>query len=249
MMQYYPFLQFVSLAVLKNIFSLVKKELLLEIRHQSGFGGVIVYSLSSIYICYLVFRQSIDVPVWNALLWIIILFAATNAIARSFLGESRERQLFYYTLLDPRAVIISKSIYNFLFLLVVTLINLGAFSILLVLLVVTLINLGAFSILLGNPVQDQLLFYTGLVLGVCALSNILTLVSALASKAENNSALMAILGFPLIIPVLITILHFSGNAIQGLDRSVNEPYLIILISLNILISGLSFLLFPYLWRD
>jgi heme exporter protein B len=232
MMQYYPFHQFVSLAVLKNIVSLVKKELLLEVRHQSGFGGVMVYSLSSIYICYLVFRQSIDIPVWNALLWIIILFAATNAIARSFLGESRERQLFYYTLLDPRAVIISKSIYNFLFLLVVT-----------------LINLAAFSILLGNPVQDQPLFLTGLVLGVCALSNILTLVSALASKAENNSALMAILGFPLIIPVLITILQFSGNAIQGLDRSVNEPYLIVLVSLNILIFGLSFLLFPYLWRD
>lgn len=218
--------------MIKKIASLIRKELLLEFRHQSGFSGVLIYSLSSIYICYLVFRQYVDVPVWNALLWIIILFAATNAIARSFLGESREKQLFYYTLLDPKAVIISKSIYNFFFLLVIT-----------------AIILTAFIILLGNPVQNFGMFLAGLVLGVCAISNILTLVSALASRAENNSALMAILGFPLIIPLLITVIRFSKNAIEGIDYAANQPYLVILISLNLLVFALSFLLFPYLWRD
>jgi heme exporter protein B len=218
--------------VFKKVISLIKKELLLEIKHQSGIGGVLVYSLSSIYICYLVFRQHVDVPVWNALLWIIILFAATNAIARSFLSESKNKQLFYYTLLDPKAVIISKSIYNFFFLLLIT-----------------AIIIVAFILLLGNPVQDFSMFIGGLILGVCAISNILTLVSALAAKAENNSALMAILGFPLIIPVLITVIRFSKNAIEGLDRVVYQPYLIILISLNVLVFALSFLLFPYLWRD
>jgi heme exporter protein B len=230
--QYYSLSQFVSLTVLKKVISLVKKELLLEIRHQSGFSGVMIYSLSSIYICYLVFRQSVDIHVWNALLWIIILFAATNAIAKSFLGESREKQLFYYTLFHPRTIIISKSIYNFFFLLIVT-----------------LIIIAAFMLLLGNPVKDFSMFSAGITLGVCAISGILTLVSALASRAENNSALMAILGFPLIIPLLITVLRFSQNAIEGIDRSVNQPYLIILLALNILVFSLSFVLFPYLWRD
>ncbi|MEP7264257.1 MAG: ABC transporter permease, partial [Bacteroidota bacterium] len=75
------------------------------------------------------------------------------------------------------------------------------------------------------------------------------LVSALASRAENNSALMAILGFPLIIPLLITVIRFSKNAIEGIDYAANQPYLVILISLNLLVFALSFLLFPYLWRD
>lgn len=218
--------------MLKNIISLIKKDFLLEVRHKSGFSGVMIYALASIYICYLAFRQNVDSTVWNSLLWIIILFAATNAVARSFLGESKERHLFYYTLLDPRAVIISKTIFNFL-----------------MLLLITFINVFAFMVLLGNPVADFPMFTLGLTLGVCAVSSVLTLVSALASKAENSSALMAILGFPLLIPLLITAIRFSKNAIEGMERSVNQPYLIILIALNLLVFALSFLLFPYLWRD
>jgi len=218
--------------VIKKVVSLVKKELLLEIKQQSGFSGVLIYALSSIYICYLVFRQSVEPQVWNALLWVIILFAATNAIARSFLSESKGKQLFFYSLLDPRTVIISKSIYNFIILSIIT-------SIILI----------VFITLLGNPVADFNSFLAGLILGVSAISTILTLVSALASKAENNSALMAILGFPLIIPVLLTVIKYSRNAIDGLDSAVNQPYMIILIALNLLIFALSFLLFPYLWRD
>lgn len=218
--------------MLKQVASLIHKEFLLEWKHKSGFAGVILYSLVSIYCCYLAFRQVLDPATWNALFWIIILFAATNAIAKSFMSESRGRQLFYYTLLNPRAVIIAKSIYNIGFLLVVT-----------------AINLIAYTILLGDVVHDLPMFLCGMFLGVSALSLVLTLVSALVSRANNSAALLAVLGFPLLVPLLITIIRCSRNAIDGMGWAVNQPYFIVLLALNLLCMALSFLLFPYLWRE
>lgn len=205
---------------------------MLEIRHKAGLGGVLLYSVTSIYIAYLSFRGIIDPVVWNALLWVILLFGTTNAIAKSFLSESYGMRLFYYSMFHPRSVIIAKSIYNFIYMLFIT-----------------LINFLIYSVLLGNVVEDIPMFTAGLILGTMALTIVLTLVSALVSRAGNSAALMAILGFPLLIPVLLTLIKFSQNAIDGLGWAVNQPYFVILLALNLLCMTLSLLLFPYLWHE
>lgn len=70
--------------------------------------GVLIYVVSTGFICYMSFRQIIDIPTWNALFWIIMVFAAINAVARSFMQESKGLQLYYYTLLHPASVILSR---------------------------------------------------------------------------------------------------------------------------------------------
>ncbi len=216
----------------KQISILIAKEIRLEWKHKFSFSGVLLYTLSTIYICYLSFKHIIDPATWNALFWIVMLFAATNAVAKSFMQETRGQQLFYYTLLDPRAVIISKSIYNML-----------------LLTVLSTVNYITYSVLLGNAVQSQIVFWGCMLLGSFGLSIVLTLVSAIVSRANNSAALMAVLGFPILIPLLITILKCSRNAIDGLDWYVIQPYFIALIALDVMILTLSYLLFPYLWRD
>jgi heme exporter protein B len=86
-------------------------------------------------------------------------------------------------------------------------------------------------------------------LGSAGLSSTLTLVSAIASRAGNNPSMMAILSFPILIPLLMTIMRFSKNAIDGIGWSVNSNYAIILAALTAMVTLLSYLLFPYLWRD
>ena len=100
----------------RQVLILIAKEIRLEWKQKFSFSGVLIYTLSTVYICYLSFKQIIDPPTWNALFWIVMLFAATNAVAKSFMQDTRGHQLFYYTLLDPRAVILSKSVYNMLLL-------------------------------------------------------------------------------------------------------------------------------------
>lgn len=197
-----------------------------------SFSGILIYVVSTIFICYLSFKHIVDPPTWNALFWVILLFAAVNAIAKSFLQESRGLQLFYYTLVNPRHLIIAKIFYNML-----------------LLLVLATVSFVVYIIFMGNIVQDTPMFFIGLLLGAAGLSSVLTLVSAIAAKTNNSAALMAILSFPVLLPLLMTIIKFSKNAMDGLNWSVNYPNLIILLAINLLISALAYLLFQYLWRE
>ncbi len=218
--------------MLQQIGTLIKKEWLLEMRAKSSLAGILVYIFSSLFISYLSFKQIVDVATWNALFWLLILFTAVNAIAKSFLSESRGVQLFYYSLLSPQVVIISKIIYN------------GCM--LFMLAVFTWLFYGIF---LGNPVQDSVTFMVTLCLGCFGMSSVLSMISAIASRAGQQSSFMAILGFPVLLPVLLIIIHLSKNAIDGIDFNTNLKYITLLLSMNLMVPALAFILFPYLWRE
>jgi heme exporter protein B len=215
-----------------HIAALVSKEIRLELRQKYAIQGLLLYVVSTIFICFLSFKRIIDPPTWNALFWIIMLFAAVNAVAKSFIQESQGRLLYYYCLFDPRVIILSKMVYN-----------------LLLMMFLSTINLFFYSLFIGNIIEDLPMFIGGMILGSAGFAAILTMVSAIASKASGNATLMAILSFPILLPLLITVIRFSKNAIDGIDRSVNQPYLIILSAIITLVIVLSYLLFPYLWRD
>ena len=176
--------------------------------------------------------EKITVFTWNALFWIIMLFISINAVAKSFLQERQGRQLYYYFLASPQAIIVSKMFYNFLLMVIFS----G-------------ICFFFYSVILGNPVQDNLYFLWAVLLGAMGFSSSLTLISAITSKASANASLMAVLSFPVIIPMLLMLLKLSKNAIDGLDRSVSQDEIVILVSVNLMLAAISYILFPYLWRS
>ena len=112
-----------------------------------------------------------------------------------------------------------------------------------------LLCFGIYSLFLGNIAVDIPLFILSIVLGGVGLSSLFTMISAIASKADNSSVLMAILGFPIILPFLITIIKLSTNAIVGAEWSESYPYMGVLVLLNLIVVTLSYILFPYLWKD
>ena len=160
------------------------------------------------------------------------MFASINAVAKSFIQEKQERLLYYYTIVSPQSLIFARITYNALLLVIVAL--LGFFF---------------YSIILGNPVINIWLFLGIILLASIGFSSTLTLISAIASKAGNNQTLMAVLGFPIILPMLLMVIKVSKNAIDGLALSVSFDELITLLAINIIVGAVSFLLFPYLWRS
>ncbi len=210
---------------------LVTKELKLEMRNKYALGGILLYVVSTVFVSYLSFKKIIDPATWNALFWIILLFASINAIAKSFMNETRGRLLYLYTLASPQAVILSKIIYNSFLLIVLS----G-------------LCLLVYSLFIGSIIQDIPLFLLTLLLGSFGFSSLLTLVSAIASKTNNNFTLMAILSFPIMMPLLMVLIKLSKNAIDGLEHWDSNSILVLLF-LNVIIIALSYLLFRYLWRD
>lgn len=218
--------------LLHQVKHLIRKEILLEWRSKYALNGVLLYVVSTVFVCFLSFI-SIQKLTWNALFWIIMLFASINAIAKSFMQESRGRHLYIYTLVSPIALIIAKTVYN-------SLLMIG----------LTLIALLFYSVVFPFPPETDLLMYlVATILGSLSFAVIFTMVSAIASKAGNGGMLMAILSFPVIIPVLIVLIKLAKNAIDGLDRSVSLDDIGLMLVINVLVMTASLLLFPYLWRD
>ncbi len=211
---------------------LIKKEIILEWRSKYALNGVLLYVVSTVFVCFMSF-QVIDKITWNALFWIIMLFASINAIAKSFLQESKGRQLYTYTLVSPVALIIAKTIYNSLLMMLLTVIALAFYSL----------------VFEPNKDIDILMYLLAAVLGSFSFSTIFTMVSAIASKTGNGGMLMAILSFPIIIPVLIVLIKFAKNAMDGLDRGVSLDEIGLLAVINVMVMTVALLLFPYLWRD
>ncbi len=217
--------------LLQQVKYLIAKEVKLEMRNKYALGGILLYVVSTVFVSYLSFKQIINPATWNALFWIILLFASINGVAKSFINETKGRLLYLYTLVSPQAVILSKIAYN-----------------LVLLSVISALCLFVYTLFVGNIIQDLPLFLTTLLLGSFGFSSLLTMVSAIASKTSNNFTLMAILSFPIMMPLLMVLIKLSKNAIDGLDLWDTNS-LLILVFLNVIIITLSYLLFRYLWRD
>ena len=221
--------------MIQEVWTLVKKEILIELRMKYALSGMLLYLVSSIFLGYITFslgRAQITVPTWNVLFWIIMLFVATNSIAKSFIQESKERLLYFYTIASPQAIIISKIVFNCL-----------------LMFFLVFVGFLIYAILLGNPVQDVGLFLVNLLLGSIGFSTTFTMISSIASKASNSGTLMAILGFPIIIPMLLLLIKISRNSIDGLSRSTSMDEITTLSAIIIIAISTSILLFPYLWRS
>lgn len=219
----------------KEITYLVQKDFLLEWRQKYAFNGMLLYVGSTVFVCFLSFKlrfANLEVPVWNALFWIILLFTSVNAIAKSFMQENRGRLLYYYSLVSPQGIILAKIIYNTV-----------------LMLVLALICYVFYAIVIGNPVQDSFMFLVTILIGAIGFSTSLTMISSIAAKASNSSTLMAVLSFPVIIPMLLMLMKLSKNAIDGLDRSVSLDELFTLLGINLIVVSVSYILFPYLWRS
>src|SRR5688572_23270737 len=219
----------------KAISALIKKEFLLEFRNKVSISSMLLYVISTIFICYQSFKVLDNVQTWNALLWVIVLFSAVNAVNKSFFAESKSQQMYFYLLTSPQNVILAKTIYN------IILVNL-----------IALVSYLIYNLMLAKPGEGsgfsgQLMLV--LFLGATGISGILTLVSAIAAKTNNNLGLISILGFPIMVPVIMTVIKSGKNAADLLSFSVNTKYLVALGGLDVIIIALSFILFPCLWRE
>jgi heme exporter protein B len=219
---------------LEKIKELLKKEFTLELRRKSVFSGLALYVFSTVFVYYLTFnlRQNLISPlVWSALFWVTILFSSINTIAKSFIGEKRGQELYFYSLVSPESIVLSKLIYNFL-----------------LCVILALTGFGLFVLFLSNPIEILWTFIVTIFLTSWGFAASLTLLSGIASKANNSHIVMTVLSFPIVISILLLSIKITKNCIDGLEASTNYDELLTLVAINCLVTAVSYLLFPYIWR-
>lgn len=222
--------------MLQEIKNLISKELLIEWKQKYAFNGLLLYVLCMVVVISLAFKGNLNPLTWNIVYWIIILFVAINAVAKSFMGERQGQMLYQYTLANPAAIIIAKLVYNMV-----------------LLWLVALISLYSYGFLSGIKIADWPLMLSIVLLGCATLSANLTLVTAIAAKAENRATLLAVLSFPLLVPVLLILIRLSRYAVEGkeggllIENSYDQLFMIG--GMSVVLWVLSVILFPFVWRD
>ncbi len=207
-----------------------KKDLLLEIRQQYSFYGILLYIGATVFVLFM----AVDEPesrVWNGLFWVIQLFICINAVAKSFLQESKGRMLYFYSISSPGSFVLAKLLFNS-----------G------LMLLMSLLSLLLFTMFFGNPMVKAGAFIGLVLLGGWSLSLIFTFLAAIAARAQQNAAIMAVLGFPLIIPQLLLLMKISNAAFNPI-LTIHASNVLLLIALDIMVIILSVILFPFLWKD
>jgi heme exporter protein B len=211
--------------------SLLSYQLKSEWRQKFAINGILLHVASSVFLVQLCMKV-MNPATWNAVFWILLVFSAITAIGRSFIQDSRGKNLYMYTLASPHHYILSKMFYNALLMIVVAILSLFFY--------------GVFN---GFPVEFVFRYSLIIVLTSVGYAAVLTMMSAIASKAGNGYLLMPLLSFPVVLPMLLIAIKASKKAMDGIDSSLLYQDIGLLILLNIFIATMAYFLFPYLWKD
>jgi heme exporter protein B len=177
---------------------LFQKEFQLELRKKAGINSILLFAVATTFISYLALDNIEHAPTWNALFWIIILFAFINAANNTFRNDTENTQGYLNQLAHPNSILAAKTLYN-AFLMTIT----------------GLVNYFCYSLFIGNLIENQWLFLLLIIIAALGFAAVLSLTNAISSKASFNNTLMPILSLPVLIPFFIILVaqtnHLIGN--------------------------------------
>ncbi|MGB1038677.1 MAG: heme exporter protein CcmB [Bacteroidia bacterium] len=215
----------------KQIKQLFLKELKMELKNKYALWSLVLLLVVSVFIIYTIQKQATD-KTWHSLFYVVLIFGVVQNIGRSFLMENKGSLLYYKFLVDSRAIIVSKILYQFLvnafFLVVLT----------------ALMNFW----LPQTITHFWQYFVTALLFTLCN-SAVFTFNSALALGAKNSSLVAMILSLPLLIPSLLVSLKAASRSLSPIGNQVFWQDWSVLGLLLVMQLVLSVVLFKYVWDE
>ncbi|MFK7847407.1 MAG: heme exporter protein CcmB [Rhodothermales bacterium] len=220
---------------LHGTWAVFEKDVRLEFRNRYAVNTLIMFVLASMpLVLFAMGQENIGIREQSALLWLIILFAGAVGLGRSFISEEERGTVLILQLnTRPSMVYAGKLLFNFLLI----------FS-------VNLVALVAFIIFLQLTVEIWGLLLLTLALGAIGLAGATTLLAALIARSSSQGAVLPVLLFPLLIPLLVSVVHATQSALiehLGWDAALND--LMVLIGYAGVTITASVLLFDYVWND
>ncbi|MGI8903940.1 MAG: heme exporter protein CcmB [Solirubrobacteraceae bacterium] len=224
--------------MLKPALTVLRKDLLLELRALETVPAMALFSLATFVIFHFALnRATIDGQLAAGVLTATLLFAALLGVNRLFVAE-REQGGFDAFLLAPvdrTALLLAKSAALFIFLVVLEVIALPAFGLL----------------LLGPSLGPPLLgLIAVLLLANVAFAVIGTLVSAIAVQTRARDLIGPIISLPLLIPALIATARACGPLLAASGAgSPPVRWLAILGLYDVVFALLAYAVFDFLLED
>jgi heme exporter protein B len=221
------------------VLTLLRKELLVELRTLESVPGMALFSLSTFVVFHFALnRGSAEGDLAAGILWVTLLFAAMLGVNRLFVADA-EQGGFDALLLAPvdrSAMLIAKAA------------ALGLY-----LVALEIVAVPAFALLLGPSLAPGVPELLGvLALADVGLAVIGTFVAALAVRTRARDLIGPLIALPLLVPIAIGASRASAPLLSQMHHGGSGPALrwLLLLGLYDLVFGLiAYAVFDFLLED
>lgn len=221
--------------MLRAALAVFRKDLRQELRRRVAVNTLVVFALATVLVVYFAtVRAPLDGRAHAALLWVIVVFAASVGLGRAFTQEVEQgTDILLRQHVPPGAVYAGKLLFTLLLTFV-----LGG------------VAAGVYVLVVGVGVPEPMLLAATLALGGAGLAAATTLLSALIARAQGGAALLPVLLFPVLVPLLLAAVRLTRAALDdGFGwTGTQDGFVTLGAFLGLVVLG-AILLFEYVWDE
>ncbi|HWS83993.1 MAG TPA: heme exporter protein CcmB [Ktedonobacteraceae bacterium] len=215
-----------------HVIAILWKDIRYELRSKQTWLGMGMFALLVLVIFNFTFDLRVDnvSAVAPGVLWIAFIFASLLGLGRTLAAEREQNSMDRLLLcpVDRKAIYLAKLLGNLLFI--------G---------VVEIVALPIYTLLFNVPLPAALLLIV--LLGTLGIATIGTLFSVMAAATHARELLLPILVFPVIVPVVISVVRATQ---QLMVPTVNEPpWIGLLIAFDVIFLSVSMFTFQYVIEE
>lgn len=215
--------------------ALIEKDIRSEVRTRYALNALVMFVVTAVATILFALRSdNPSVELLSGMYWVVIFFTAMSGLSRIFVSEEERGTVLVLQLIaSPSVVYFGKLLFNS----VLTLLLTAA---------VTILYLLVFP---GFVIKSYDIFFVTVLLGSLGFAASATIIAAIIAKAGARGTLYPVLSFPILIPLLMTVMNATTRALGG------EPFVNaigefqVLVGYLLVMVGGSYLLFDYVWKD
>jgi len=216
-------------------FAVFQKDFHSEIRTRYAINSLAMFIIVAIsVILFAVGQEKISEGLTGGLFWVVIFFTAMSGLSRAFVSEEeRGTSLTLQLTASPSTVYSGKLIFN----------------VVLVFCMNTVIALLYAALFESFIIQNFLLFFLSFIFGNIGLAISSTIIAAIIAKAGAKSTLYPVLSFPILLPLILSSVQLTLFALDGTTIEQAKFELAIVVSYDVVMLTVSYLLFDFIWKD
>ncbi|MCB9207432.1 MAG: heme exporter protein CcmB [Ignavibacteriales bacterium] len=212
-----------------------KKDWESELRTRYAINALAMFILVTIsVILFSIGQEKVSIHLTGGLFWVVIFFSAMSGLSRAFVSEEeRGTTLTLQLIAAPSTIYFGKLFFN---LVLVFIMNLS---------IVILYYLLFKSFVILN----FSLFMLSLFFGSIGIAISSTIIAAIISKANTKGTLYPVLSFPILLPLILTLMELTKFAMDGDTISKSFAELAVLVSYDVIMVTAGYMLFDFIWKD
>ncbi|MFN3873529.1 MAG: heme exporter protein CcmB [Ignavibacterium sp.] len=216
-------------------YNLFLKDFRSELRTRYAINALAMFIIVAIsVILFSIGNEKINENLTAGLFWVVIFFTAMSGLSRAFVSEEeRGTTLTLQLIASPTTVFSGKLIFN----------------VILVFAMNAIIAILYGALFEDFIIKNFLLFIATFVLGNIGLAVSSTIIAAIIAKAGAKGTLYPVLSFPILLPLILTCVQLTLFSFDGTSFEKSRFELAIVISYDVIMITVSYLLFDFIWKE